>query len=237
MDLGDFPSTLSFTASGPAPTWAGRLYDGHRDLPLSEITAVYYRRPTSFRFPAHLSSQQRWFAATEARQGLGGLLESLRVPFVNRPSSIADAALKPAQLQVAAEVGFQIPPTLITSIGAEARAFVRQVGKVIYKPLTAPFGLGAILCGLAGRLPVPDVRASSDTPTHRRRCRRGRFPRRGFHSARASRYPPRRPVRPPPSLGHTRGYFPPLARPRPADAQPIRRRRQRQHPIRLARRR
>ena len=139
MDLGDFPSTLSFTASGPAPTWAGRLYDGHRDLPLSEITAVYYRRPTSFRFPAHLSSQQRWFAATEARQGLGGLLESLRVPFVNRPSSIADAALKPAQLQVAAEVGFQIPPTLITSIGAEARAFVRQVGKVIYKPLTAPF--------------------------------------------------------------------------------------------------
>lgn len=139
MDLGDFPETLSFTATGPQPAWTGRLSDGQRDLGLSEITAVYYRRPTSFRLPAHLSAQHRRFAAAEARQGLGELLACLRVPFVNRPSRIADAEFKPAQLQAAAEIGFRVPPTLITSLGCEARAFARQVGQVIYKPLSAPF--------------------------------------------------------------------------------------------------
>jgi ATP-grasp ribosomal peptide maturase len=139
MDLGDFPETLSFTATGPQPGWTGRLSDGQRDLRLSEITAVYYRRPTSFRLPAHLPAQHRRFAVAEARQSLGGLLACLRVPFVNRPSRIADAEFKPAQLQAAAEVGFRVPHTLITSLGCEARAFARQVGQVIYKPLSAPF--------------------------------------------------------------------------------------------------
>jgi hypothetical protein len=59
MDLGDFPKTMSLTATGPHPTWDGWLSDGHRDLRLSEITAVYYRRPSSFRLPAHLPVQQR----------------------------------------------------------------------------------------------------------------------------------------------------------------------------------
>ena len=139
MDLGDFPETLSFAVSGPDPVWTGRLFDGNRDLRVSEITAVYYRRPTSFRLPAHLSAQHRRFAAAEARQGWGGLLSCLRVPFVNPPSRIADAEFKPAQLQTAVEVGFRVPPTMITSIGSEARAFAHQVGPVVYKPLSAPF--------------------------------------------------------------------------------------------------
>jgi len=139
MDLGDFPESLSFTATGPHPEWHGWLSDGHRNLPLSEITAVYYRRPSSFRLPAHLSVQQRRFAAAEARQGWGGLLSCLRVPFVNHPSRIADAEFKIAQLQAAAEIGFRVPSTLVTSIAAQARAFARQIGEVIYKPLSAPF--------------------------------------------------------------------------------------------------
>lgn len=139
MDLGDFPSRLSFSASGPAHRWVGWLSDGQRELRLSEITSVYYRRPTSFRFPEAVDEQHRRFAANEARQGLGGLLESLPVPFVNRPSASADAEMKPVQLQVAAKVGFQVPPTLITSSGQEARAFLAEVGDAIYKPLTSPF--------------------------------------------------------------------------------------------------
>lgn len=139
MDLGDFPETLSFTASGPGPTWAGRLSDGQRDLALSDVEAVYWRRPTTFRLPAHLDEQQRRFAVAETRQGLGGLLSCLPVPFVNHPSRIADAELKPAQLQAAVEVGSVVPPTLITSSGSEARQFADQFRKVIYKPLTSAF--------------------------------------------------------------------------------------------------
>jgi ATP-grasp ribosomal peptide maturase len=138
MDLGDFPEKLSFTAAGPNP-WVGWLSDGQRHLRLPDITAVYYRRPSSFRLPAYLPAQHRRFATAEARQGLGGLLSCLPVLFVNRPSRIADAELKAAQLHVASEIGFRVPPTLITSIGSEARAFARVMGQVVYKPLSAPF--------------------------------------------------------------------------------------------------
>jgi len=140
MDLGDFPEELSFTATGPDPVWAGWLFDGQRDLRLSEITAVYYRRPSSFRFPTHLTAQEQRSAAAEARQGLGWLLSCLRVPFVNHPSRIADAELKPAQLQAAADIGFRVPRTLITSDAGQARAFAGEIdGQIVYKPLTAAF--------------------------------------------------------------------------------------------------
>ncbi|MGH3428593.1 MAG: MvdC/MvdD family ATP grasp protein, partial [Mycobacteriales bacterium] len=139
MDLGDFPETLSFTATGPGPAWAGRLSDGRRDVPLSDIMAVYWGRPASFRMPAHLDGQHRRFAVAEARQGLGGLISSLTVPFVNHPSRVADAELKMAQIQTAAHLGLAVPPTLVTSIGPEARAFARQFDKVLYKPLTSAF--------------------------------------------------------------------------------------------------
>jgi ATP-grasp ribosomal peptide maturase len=139
LDLGDFPESVSFTMTGPHLGWDGHLSDGHRVLPLSQVTAVYYRRPSSFRVPARMSPSQRRFATAEARHGWAGLLSCLRVPFVNDPSRIADAELKPAQLRVAAEVGFRVPRTVITSVGAAARAFVREVGQVVYKPLTAPF--------------------------------------------------------------------------------------------------
>lgn len=139
MDLGDFPETLSFTASGPGPAWSGLLSDGQRNLPLSDVEAVYWRRPTSFGLPAHLDEQQRRFAAAETRQGLGGVLSCLPVPFVNHPSRVADAELKPAQLQAAAEIGLMVPPTLITTSGPEARQFADRFRKVIYKPLTSAF--------------------------------------------------------------------------------------------------
>jgi hypothetical protein len=139
MDLGDFPEKLSFSASGPGPAWSGRLSDGQRDLTLADIEAVYWRRPTTFRLPAHLSEQQRRFAVAEARQGLGGLISCLPVPFVNHPSHVADAELKPAQLRAAAEIGLVVAPTLITSSGSEARQFADRYGKVLYKPLTSAF--------------------------------------------------------------------------------------------------
>lgn len=139
MGLGDFPHHVSFSGSGPEPHWAGWLSDGQHSLALADIQAVYWRRPTAFRLPEHLDGQQRRFAAAESRQGLGGLLSCLLVPFVNHPARVADAALKPAQLQAAATSGFVIPPTLITSSGAEARRFAGRYRKVLYKPLTSAF--------------------------------------------------------------------------------------------------
>jgi hypothetical protein len=56
IDVGDFPASLSITGSISADgVWRGELVatDGAA-LNLESVSAVYYRRPTRFRLPAHL---------------------------------------------------------------------------------------------------------------------------------------------------------------------------------------
>ncbi len=74
-----------------------------------------------------------------ARYGLGGVLASLPgCLYVNHPHRIGDAEFKPAGLTAAAAVGFQVPPTLLTTEPDAARAFIKRYGSIIYKPLAAP---------------------------------------------------------------------------------------------------
>lgn len=87
--------------------------------------------------PTRLDAQERRFATAEARQGLGGLISGLPVPFVDHPARVAAAELKPVQLQVAAQVRFRVPATLVTTNASAARTF--EHGQVLYKPLTAAF--------------------------------------------------------------------------------------------------
>jgi hypothetical protein len=97
LDLGDFPESVSFVMTGPNGGWAGHLSNGCQELALSQVTAVYYRRPSSFRLPAELPVPHRRFAAAEARHGWAGLLSSLRVRYVNHPARVADAGFSEAR--------------------------------------------------------------------------------------------------------------------------------------------
>ncbi|MFC6558275.1 ATP-grasp ribosomal peptide maturase [Nonomuraea cavernae] len=115
--------------------WTGRLQTPSRDVALGEIGAVYFRRPNPYlaRF-SHLPQQARDFAATEARYGLGGVLNSLlKATYVNHPISVTRADYKPAQLQMAVQHGLSVPATLITNDPERARKFAAKHGPVIYK--------------------------------------------------------------------------------------------------------
>jgi ATP-grasp ribosomal peptide maturase len=115
--------------------WVGRLSTPSREVDVREVAAVYYRRPTPYatRFE-HLPRQLREFGATEARHGLGGVLNALRAAmYVNHPHAVTRADFKPAQLQRFAELGLQIPSTLITNDAAAARRFAAVHGRVVYK--------------------------------------------------------------------------------------------------------
>lgn len=139
-DVGDFPLdvTMAATLAGN-DGWRGSLDLAGRSVPLDDIRAIYYRRPTSFRFPDHLSPEQQRFAAAEARRGLGGLLLTLPVRWVSHPSRVADAEFKPLQLHLAADCGLRVPRTLLTNDAAQARDLAEQLcGPMIYKPLSAP---------------------------------------------------------------------------------------------------
>lgn len=139
-DVGDFPMDAKIVASiVDHAEWRGSLRVSGETVPLADIRAIYYRRPTGFRLPDHLSPEQQRFAKAEARRGLGGLLLTLPVRWVSHPSRVADAEFKPLQLQLAASCGLRVPRTLLTNDAARAREFADQLdGPMIYKPLSAP---------------------------------------------------------------------------------------------------
>lgn len=137
VDPADIGPGLTFGAriGVGAPAWAGRLVTGSREVELGEVAAVYYRRPTPYaaRYQ-HLPAQQRDFAAAEARHGLGGVLNHLHGAFyVNHPSAVTAADFKPAQVQLAAQLGLTVPPTLVTNDPEQAAKFAADHGPVIYK--------------------------------------------------------------------------------------------------------
>ncbi len=52
---------------------------------------------------------------------------------VNQPRTMHANGSKPLQIQLIGDAGFLVPETLVTSDEAEARAFWRQYGRVVYK--------------------------------------------------------------------------------------------------------
>ncbi|QFG23226.1 ATP-grasp ribosomal peptide maturase [Actinomadura sp. WMMB 499] len=137
FDSAEFPHDLAFSAMIGGEGLRGRLSTGTRRAELGAVRSLYYRRPRGFAFPG-LDEQDARFAVLQARFGFGGVLASLpRCLYVNHPHAIADAEFKPAQLAVAADLGFVVPSTLITNEPERARTFAAEHGPVVYKPLRA----------------------------------------------------------------------------------------------------
>lgn len=138
LDTADFPHTVSLsTHIGQDVGITGRVRTMSREVDVSRVRSLYYRRPTQFDFE-HLEGQDARFARAQARYGFGGALANLPgCLYVNHPTAIADAEVKPAQLAAAADVGLTVPPTLITNEPDEARAFAAKHAPIVYKPLRA----------------------------------------------------------------------------------------------------
>ncbi|MGQ4517088.1 ATP-grasp ribosomal peptide maturase [Streptomyces sp. DW26H14] len=138
FDSGDFPHALSVAATITSYGLEGSLSTPSRTAHLPTVRSLYYRRPSGFAF-THLGEQDARFAVAQARYGLGGVLASLPgCLYVNHPHRIGDAEFKPSGLLAAADAGFRVPPTLITSEPEAARAFIKKHGPAIYKPVSAP---------------------------------------------------------------------------------------------------
>ncbi|WP_242895237.1 hypothetical protein [Actinomadura litoris] len=114
--------------------WSGPVRTPSRSVDLGRVRSVYHRRPSPWRFD-HLAAPVRDFARREAQHGLAGVLFHLPVLHVNAPWAVARAEFKPAQLQVAADLGFTIPATLITNDPDAARGFAAEHAPVVYKSL------------------------------------------------------------------------------------------------------
>lgn len=130
-----FPSQLRIDAYLREGRWLGRLRTPGRDIELEGLRSVWYRSPATFQFPPELSPAERHHAFLEAKYGLGGVLSSLPVLWVNHPARAA-AASKPVQLATAARCGLPVPETLITNEPAAVRRFA-TCGATVTKMLGA----------------------------------------------------------------------------------------------------
>lgn len=136
-DTGWFPTGLWLDAELREGNWHGQLRTASRRVELLGLRSIWYRRPSAFTFPHGLSAPERQHATWEAKFGLGGVLASLPVRWVNHPSREADAAYKPRQLAVAAHCGLPVPDTLITNDPAAVRRFAAAHDRIVVKALGA----------------------------------------------------------------------------------------------------
>ncbi len=137
-DAAEFPTELTLAAT-LEDGWAGVLDNGHRQLDLSNVRAVYYRRPEEFRLPEGMSEAGRRFAAAQSRAGFLGVVASLPCLWINHPARDQQANHKPWQLRIAKSLGLNPPRTIITNDPEAARKFAADIaGPVITKSLGAP---------------------------------------------------------------------------------------------------
>lgn len=142
LDLSTFPQhlhlSMDFEESSP-PRRVFIDYAGN-ELDLADCSVVWWRRPQQFVLHPELQTGvDSSFAYGECRAALEGLWSSVDVNWINDPVRDDVAHRKVYQLQVAQEVGFEIPKTRITNDPGDAREFVHRLGpgSTVYKPFTA----------------------------------------------------------------------------------------------------
>ncbi|MBB5837104.1 ATP-grasp ribosomal peptide maturase [Kribbella italica] len=126
---------LEVSATFGEQRMGGRLRTESRALDLAAVRAVYYRRPSSYVAPTELSDQDGRFAREQAKYGMAGILAEVRGRWVNHLWRSLEAEFKPTQLAVAHELGFVVPPTIITNQHHDVREFAATHGRLVYKPL------------------------------------------------------------------------------------------------------
>jgi glutathione synthase/RimK-type ligase-like ATP-grasp enzyme len=142
LDLARFPLQLClsmyYDGKGGSRFFFG--CDEEDGLDLRDCGAVWWRRPQSPSVaeavgrPAHQN-----FALNESHEALSGLWQSVDAFWVNEPARDVVANRKAYQLKLAAQLGLEIPRTLVSNCREAVRDFVQDVGvgKVIYKAFSA----------------------------------------------------------------------------------------------------
>jgi glutathione synthase/RimK-type ligase-like ATP-grasp enzyme len=128
FDPSRFPSAAALTATyGDGPPAAWLTVDGRR-LRLEELHAAWYRRPGEPKAPDEIRAPElRQYVERECYQVFHELCSALDVPWLPGPLHLwRRADNKHLQLRLAAELGFPIPSTLVSSDPDALLAFHRR---------------------------------------------------------------------------------------------------------------
>jgi hypothetical protein len=138
LDLATLPRQVQLSFS------AGRRLNGTRfadvaggGFDAAAVEAVWWRRPRPYVTDPGLAPSVATWASIQIHAALSGVWSTLRAGWMNDPWLDERAGHKPSQLAAAEAAGLSVPPTLISSAPAEARAFLEELGDgpVVQKPL------------------------------------------------------------------------------------------------------
>lgn len=114
FDPGDVPTRASIAARVSGGRLRRTLRHEGGVLDLDEVTAVWFRRPSAPTAPRHLTGAPATFVAKESLTFVGDVWETLDVLAVPAPRPVVQRAqYKLRQLQLAAELGFEVPDTVV----------------------------------------------------------------------------------------------------------------------------
>ncbi|MDI3386484.1 ATP-grasp ribosomal peptide maturase [Streptomyces sp. B-S-A8] len=132
----DFSRIAEMSARIERGAFAGAVTTSTRQLDLSRVRSVYWRRPTPFTVPQEAETSQQRFAIEQSSHGYLGVLRALPGAwYVNHPARNRDAENKVLQLATAARTGFTLPDTLVTDVPGDAVQFAAEHEAVVYKPV------------------------------------------------------------------------------------------------------
>lgn len=131
----EFPTAARVHYSPTIDGVEGILSTSSGSYNLGEVTGVLYRRPGE-PDTSHVIRDAASFADREAVSTLEGLWECMQGVWISRPSSIRKAEHKPLQIQVAKQLGFLVPATLVTNDLERLQLFRNNRDEIIAKSVS-----------------------------------------------------------------------------------------------------
>ncbi|CCF85188.1 MvdC/MvdD family ATP grasp protein [Nitrolancea hollandica] len=136
VDTADFPTTLGLILEWSSTHVSKLILADGTEMTRDEITAVWWRRPRSFRIDAAvIDARDREFGRLNAVHAFEALVTTLPARVVNDLWMERRALRKGLQLEIASQCGLRIPYTIISNDAAVIRAVAAARPRMIYKPL------------------------------------------------------------------------------------------------------
>jgi hypothetical protein len=131
LNTEDYPTRIALSWT---PKEAS-LQVGERELRTTDINAVWWRRPLAPQLPDGLPPSEALWATGEAQAAIEGFWRSVDAHWVNPPLANAVADNKPEQLRRAANLGFDVPASIVSNDVAAVQTFAAEHVRVICKTL------------------------------------------------------------------------------------------------------
>ncbi|BAY82995.1 hypothetical protein NIES267_24810 [Calothrix parasitica NIES-267] len=142
FDTDKFPTQIQLDISYSNGNKNIVIADEQHKLDLKEVSAVWYRRiAIGARIPYSMEKQLRQASIQESRTTITGMIASIKGFHLDKIINIRLAENKQLQLQVAQEIGLNIPRTLTTNNPESVKQFAKECEQDIVTKMLSSFAV------------------------------------------------------------------------------------------------